>query len=107
MSRSTYDIVRDAILNKQIVIGVYDGYRREMCPHAIGLGPKGNEQALFYQFAGESSSGLGPAGSPKNWRCIPLDNLKIVEVIDGMWQSAPNHSRPQTCVKKIDVEVSF
>lgn len=104
---SVYDIVRDAILNKKIVTATYRGRKRIMCPHTLGT-KRGRPQALFYQFAGESSSGIGPDGDPENWRCMFLDELSDVDSIaDGGWHTAPNHSRPQTCVDTIDVEVSF
>lgn len=104
---STYNLVREAIRNKQIVTGTYDGFYREMCPHVIGRGPSGNEQCLFYQFAGESKSGLGPDGSRGNWRCIPLKYLENANVVEGPWHTAPNHSRPQRCVAHIDLEVAY
>lgn len=103
---SVYEIVRDAIVNKKVVIATYDGYRREMCPHAIGT-KRGREQALFYQFGGESSSGLGPDGSPYNWRCIQLDRLTEVSSRPGSWHTAQNHTRRQTCIDWIDVEVDY
>lgn len=107
MPSDAYAIIKDAILRKKIVVATYNRFRREMCPHVIGHGQNGAEQALFYQFAGESSSGLGPAGSRNNWRCIPISGLTNIEIIDGEWHSAPNHSRPQTCVKAVDVEVDY
>jgi hypothetical protein len=105
---TTYDIVKDAIQNKKIVVAWYDGYERIMCPHVLGT-KKGRPQALFYQFAGNSRSGLSPDGSPNNWRCLFLDQLTNVHSEDahGQWHAAPNHSRPQTCVDQIDVEVTF
>lgn len=106
MSSTVYNQIRDAILKKQHVIATYNGFRRSMCPHTLGW-KNGKEQALFYQFAGGSSTGLSPKGSPNNWRCIPLAGLQDVEVEDGEWFTAPNHSRPQTCVGKVDVEVRF
>lgn len=104
---SVYEIVKDAILNKKIVFATYHGYERIMCPHTLGW-KKGREQALFYQFAGYSQSGLSPDGSPNNWRCLFLDQLNNVHSEDshGDWHTAPNHSRPQTCVDQIDVEVT-
>lgn len=99
-----YEMVKDAILNKRIIIASYDGYRREMCPHCIGW-KNGRRQALFYQFGGGSSTGLGPPGSAANWRCIPIDGLRNVSVADGPWHTSPNHSRPNTCVDEVDVEV--
>lgn len=65
---SVYDIVRNAIATKQIIVATYQGHMREMCPHVIGR-KNGREQALFYQFGGTSSSGPIVADSPKNWRC--------------------------------------
>jgi len=103
---STYVIVRDAIFNKVQVIADYDGYHREMCPHVIGT-KSGREQALFYQFAGESRSGLGPPGASANWLCISIDGLTNVFIRKGPWHTVPTHSTPQTCVDDIDIEVSF
>ncbi len=112
---STYAIIRQAIIDKEQVLATYHGYPREMCPHVIGwkrakdrygnLGPR-QENALFYQFGGRSESGLKPDGSPENWRCIHLDELQNVTTREGAWHTAPNHSRPQSCVDEIDVEVS-
>jgi hypothetical protein len=36
MSSATYQIFRDAILNQQQVVCVYQGHRRELCPIIIG-----------------------------------------------------------------------
>jgi len=104
MSSYEYDVVRNAILNKQQVVASYQGHIREMCPHVIGT-KSGREQALFYQFGGSSSSGPIVPGSMKNWRCIPIDGLTGISAQNGEWHSGVNHSRPQTCVDDIDVEV--
>lgn len=100
----TYSIVRQAVLEKLQVFAIYDEHQREMCPHVIGW-KDGRPHALFYQFGGTSKSGLGCDGSPDNWRCIFLDRLANVSVRKGAWHTAPNHSRPQTCVDEIDAEV--
>lgn len=106
MPSDTYDQIRQAIINKQQVDAMYNGYYREMCPHVIGT-KNGREQALFYQFGGDSSSGLDAPGAPGNWRCIPIAGLSSVTVSAGQRHTAPNHSRPQTCVDGIDTEVVF
>jgi hypothetical protein len=106
MIGNNFETVRDAILNKKHVVATYDGFRREMRPHAVGF-KNGREQALFYQFGGDSKSGLQPSGSPSNWRCIPLEGLVIDEVRDGEWHTGPNHGRPQTCVDEIIGEVDY
>jgi hypothetical protein len=98
-----YGMIRQAILNKQQVIATYNGHRREMCPHVIGR--KGQRrQALFFQFAGGSSSGLPPDGE---WRCIPVDRLENVVVRPGEWHTGTSHMRDQTCVDVVDAEVAW
>jgi hypothetical protein len=59
---------------------------------------------LCYQYDGESESGLGPPGSPANWRCIVLEELSEVILLDGPWRTAPNHSRPASCVVDADID---
>lgn len=103
----TYDLIQQAIEQKLIVVARYNDHVREMCPHVLGLSKSGRPQALFYQFGGTSSTGISPDGSPDNWRCIPLDGLQNVMLKEGSWHTAPNHSRPQSCVKTIHVEVVF
>lgn len=101
-----YALIRQAILDKDIIIATYNGHRREFCPHVLGR-KNGVAHVLGYQFAGESSSGLEPNGSPHNWRCMEVRKLRNVTVQKGNWHSAPNHGQPQSCVDVIDVEVSY
>jgi hypothetical protein len=102
----TYGLIRQAIIERNIVAADYRGYVREMCPHMIGK-KNGHPQALLYQFAGESGSGLKPDGSPDNWRCLCIDELAGVAIrkAEGEWHSASNYSTVQTCVDEIDVKV--
>src|SRR5262245_21923739 len=90
---NNFVIVRDAVVRRLQVVATYKGHRRWMCPHVLGW-KNGRAQALFYQFAGGSSTRLGPPGSRDNWRCIPVDALEDVVTSPGEWFSAPNHSRP-------------
>lgn len=99
-----YATICSAIKNKQSISAVYNGYVREMCPHVLGTSKKGETQCLFYQFAGDSSKGLPPEGE---WRCIPIAGLTINKVYGGPWHTGDNHSKPQTCVATVDVEVEF
>ena len=104
MSSYEYDVVRNAILKKQQIFATYQGHDRELCPHVIGK-KNGREQALFYQFGGMSSKGQIVPGSTNNWRCIPIEGLTSISAGEGEWHTGANHSRPQTCVDDIDVEV--
>jgi hypothetical protein len=104
----SYALVRQAILERKGITAHYHGYYREMCPHVIGT-KRGREQALCYQFGGQSSSGfIQPDGSPDNWRCIVIADLSGVQIVDvDTWHTAADHSRPQTCVDFVDVEVRY
>lgn len=103
MSSEAYQVFRQAVVEKKQVVCTYHGLQREVCPHTLGY-TNGREQALTFQFAGKSSSGLPPGGE---WRCMKLSEVKSAVLRDGPWHTAPDHSRPQTCVKQIDVEVAF
>jgi hypothetical protein len=102
---SNYQLIRQAILTKSCITCNYKGYLRKMTPHVIGT-KNGIEQALFFQYGGQSSSGLSYDAS-KNWRCIPINQIENLELNADSFQTAHNHSRTQTCVDMIDVEVSF
>jgi hypothetical protein len=40
-----------------------------------------------------------------NWRCLAVENLSQVELLDDPWQPADNHSRPQTCIEEVELDV--
>jgi hypothetical protein len=96
-----YSLVRRAIVEKKRIYAIYNGHRREMCSHVIGT-KDGSARALFFQFGGTSSRGLPPDG---DWRCLPLDGLSDVSIHDGPWRTKA-HTRPQSCIDDIDLEVT-
>lgn len=102
MRTTNYQLLLAAAKNREQIICDYNGYRREACPHVVGLGLRGEEIALVYQFGGSSSSGLPPQGE---WRCLRLHDVTNLNVRSGQWYTGYNHSRPQTCVKQIEFEV--
>ncbi|MDP9115585.1 MAG: hypothetical protein M3O20_18150 [Acidobacteriota bacterium] len=99
-----YQLIRTAVLSKRPIRAVYDGHNRWLCPHRLGWNREGRIRVLCYQYGGESNSGLQPTGSPENWRCIALEKLGTVDLLEDVWRTAPNHSRPQTCVAEVDVD---
>jgi hypothetical protein len=99
-----YLLVRMAVLAKRQVGAVYDSQKRWLCPHKLGWNARKRPRVLCYQFAGESVTGLEPPGSPDNWRCLAVEKLSGVELVEGAWYSAPNYSRPQTCMIAVDVD---
>ena len=102
MPSATYKLIRSAMERKQQITCLYQGYTREICPHSIGLGKANEEKTLGFQFAGGSSKGLPVGGQ---WRCMDVNGMFDVRARDGDWHSGGFHTRPQTCVKLIDLEV--
>jgi hypothetical protein len=94
-----YSLIRQAILDRSQVRATYQGRFREMCPHALGT-KNGRQQALFFQFAGESNRGLPPGG---DWRCLPLDGLTDVSLHEGPWHTDDRYDQTQSCIDEIDV----
>ncbi len=101
-----YEVIKQAIISKSSISATYQGYHREMSPHVIGT-KNGRKQALFYQFGGESSSGAITPNAKSNWRCMPINELSGVKLIDKGWHTVNSHSTAQSCVDTIDVEVRY
>ena len=99
-----YKVVWTAVANKKPIEARYQGRPRLFCPHRLGRTREGQLRVLCYQFGGESQSGLHPVGSPANWRCVALEKLSRVKLVEGPWRTAPNHSRPASCVTETDID---
>mgnify|MGYP000222496406 CR=1 FL=1 len=103
---NNYETIAEAIAEKKAVEAVCHGCKRAFCPHVLGE-KNGRVQALVYQFAGESNSSQILPGSTNNWRCLVIDLLEQVRILDEPWHTADNHSRPQTCVGIIHCQVEL
>lgn len=100
MPSPTYALFRSAILGAQQVVCVYDGRRRELCPHIIGTNRRGEEVVLAWQFAGESSGPL------PQWRCLKLAGVRKARARQGNWHEGRSHRTTQTCVSEIDLDIN-
>src|SRR4030088_2992972 len=99
-----YRLRHAAVVQKRPIAATYHGRHRLLCPHRLGRNKDGQLRVLCYQYGGESESGLKPKGSPDNWRCIAVEKLSGVKLLEGAWRTAPNHSRPASCVAEADVD---
>jgi hypothetical protein len=101
MPSTAYDLFRRAILAEQQVICSYEGRRRELCPHIIGMNRNGEEVVLAWQFGGESS------GKLPQWRCLRLANVRDARARDGRWHEGGSHKTEQRCVSEIDLDINI
>jgi hypothetical protein len=104
MVEDIYRVIWTAIANKRPVRAIYKDRQRLFCPHRLGRNRHNQLRVLCYQYGGESETGLEPMGSPANWRCVVMEKLREVELLDGAWKTAANHSRPATCVVDADID---
>lgn len=106
MPSQNFNFIKQAIENKQQIHADFDGYHRGMCPHVLGVNKNGKEQALFCQFAGESKSQgiITPVNA--QWRCIPVEELSNLKIVNGEWHTLDTkHKRRTSCVDNITIEV--
>lgn len=99
-----YRLIWTAVANKQPISALYKNRPRLFCPHRLGRNRASQQRVLCYQYGGESETGLAPMGSPENWRCMALEKLRKVELLRGSWKTAPNHSRPASCIIDADID---
>ena len=88
----------------ETVSGIYDGLPRLLCPY-VGGRKSGRLHALFYQFGGNSSSGLPvtPEGVG-DWRCLAVEKLSQVRLREDEWRSEPRFRR-HSCIDEVDFDV--
>lgn len=106
MPSEVYQKIRDAMEAGHQVHATYGGLHRMLCVHEIGLGPKGNEQILAYQFGGDTSK--GPAveiDDELRWRCMPIEGLSDVEIVEGPWHTGDNRGAGNTCIADTDLAI--
>lgn len=90
-------MIRGAIEAKRLLELFYDGYRRIVEPHVLGV--RGYEHCLLtYQVAGGTSSG----GLP-NWRLLPLRGIHGLRVLEDTFRGkrlcpSGKHTRFDWCI---------
>jgi hypothetical protein len=98
-----YRLFAKAMRERKQILCLYDGAPRALCPIILGH-TKGEERALTFQFAGESTSKpLSPGG---DWRCLVLSKVSDVELREGAWHSGDSHRQPSGCVDEVDFDVN-
>ena len=95
-------IWKAARVRKQITC-MYGGCYREACPHILGYKKLGQEAVFAFQFGGDSTSRLPRQG---DWRCFDLAGVTEVQLRDGRWHSGTRHTKTQTCIQFVDVDVN-
>jgi hypothetical protein len=94
-------LVFAAVCDRRPMAVMYEGARRLLCPHVLGYNKPGEYRAFCYQYGGESRRGPQPRAGAGIWRCLSLDKLARVELLEGDWQTKPHG--PQHCVRHVEI----
>jgi hypothetical protein len=97
--------LRLSIRQRKPLAAMYDGCSRRLCPHRLGWNKDEQRRVFCYQYGGDSVSGLEEPGAESNWRCLAVEKLSDVDLTSDPWHTAPNHSRPQTCIVRVEMDV--
>jgi hypothetical protein len=101
MPSPTYDLFAEAMAARKPIVCMYNSHPRAICPILLGY-TDGAEKALTYQIGGIGSQ--GPVHG--QWKCLALADVSNAEIVDGLWRSGRRHSRSQSCVKDVDLDVN-
>ena len=98
-------LLRRAILEKLPISTIYDGKFRLLCPYMLGRNKDGQLRILCLQFGGESGSGLPRRAEEGDWRCLAIEKLNDVTLVDEAWQTVSGPLRLPTCMEQIELQV--
>lgn len=101
MPSRTYDLFAAAMAARRPIACIYQGHPRALCPVVLGHS-EGTEKALTWQFGGSGSK--GPVRG--QWKCLALSEIRAAEMVDGPWRVGEGHSRAQSCVRDVDLDVN-
>jgi hypothetical protein len=97
-----HDLVWTAVRRRRPIAAFYDGAPRWLCPHVLGYNDRGEYRVFCYQYRGETKSGPLPADRAGVWRCLLLEKLTAVELLDEDWRTEPH--APQRCVEHVEID---
>src|SRR5258708_29205554 len=98
-----YRLIWQAARARKQITCIYGGRYREAGPHILGYKKLGQEAVFVFQFGGDTTSRLPPQG---DWRCLDLVGVTDVQLRAGRWQSGTRHTKTQTCIQFVDVDVN-
>jgi hypothetical protein len=100
---NAWSLLAGAIRNRVPVGFTYRGAQRVACPHKLGYDTNGRAKVLVCQTGGD---GHGGTGSDDDWRCLFVDLMRNVAIVEGPFQTPGNYSAGvPTCMASVAVEV--
>jgi hypothetical protein len=101
-----YRVIWTTVANRQPIEASYQGRYRLFC--RTDWGEVGRESFCTLlpvrRRQPERTRPLDPLDLSANWRCVALEKLSRMKLVEGDWHTAPNHSRPASCVAEADID---
>ena len=105
-SDEVYDLICTAMTSKQPIAAMYESRQRLLCPYMLGRNKEGQHRLLGYQYGGASGSGLHRKDGRGDWRCLALEKLSEVRLLETPWQTADTGARRPNCIDQIELTVT-
>jgi hypothetical protein len=99
LAAMTYDIIREAIIDRRSLTCLYDNCIRFFSPHILGKDADGRECAVVFQYAGKRPDGLFP--DVGEWCCFHVDGIRRLRANGDRWVAGPIGGRPAGCVHEV------
>jgi hypothetical protein len=99
---STYQLLRQAVLNLDSVAATYRGQPTIFSPHVLGS-TRGEGRVLGYQFGGIDPA--SESNQSSGWCCFRIDDLSDLRLILGTWRTPAGSAtpRPGRLMEEVDV----
>src|SRR5436853_2245957 len=95
----SYEIVRQAIVDRASLTATYDDYVRRFSPHIIGKNGTGVPVVIAFQYSGGKPGGLLVSGE---WCRFLLSRLHYVRRNSDRWLEGPVDARSTVGLIQID-----
>lgn len=99
-----YEVIRQAIIDRRSLNGVYDKCIRFFSPITLGRCPDGEPGVIAYQYAGRLPEGALPIGG--EWACFRLDRLRWLQPNGDRWAMGPLGRRPADFIVSSDTDAT-
>ena len=100
-----YEVIRQAIMQRRSLSGVYDESMRFFSPVSLGRCADGEPGVIAYQYAGRYPGGrqVPPGGS---WECFRLSRLRWLQPTADKWSIGPLGDKPNDFLRGSEVDAA-
>jgi hypothetical protein len=99
-SAVTYQIIRQAIVDRRCMSALYEYYVRVFCPRTIGKDETGTEVVEVFQYGGGCPGGLPRDGQ---WCCFRVGDIDWISTNGDAWRTGGNGGERNGWVMVVDI----